>query len=471
MSKMTFHTLSGVVFFAAMCWHGMCQAQAMSVQPKIWEASVEAKVVGPMAGAVTMRSARIWAQLPSLPSAGRVPVRMVYQALDAAGQPTGMAQETQAVLLSSDRNSHIWTVEQLQPGTRYQYKLVWGKGRQQKTSPPYSFKTESLWQWRTDPPALRILASSCAYTNDEQEDRPGRPYGQSNVIYESMASRQPDVTLWMGDNVYLREPDFDDRAAMAQRYDKWRALPELQALLQTGRHLATWDDHDYGVNDSNASNPFKATALALFQQYWANPSYGLPDLPGVFTQHRSSDVEFFMLDDRWYRDSDKLIDEDKQLYGAAQLRWLKNALLSSTATWKLVVTAGQVLNLNNRYEGWNRFEKESQQFLSWLDKQKVPGVMLMSGDRHFSVLLKQERSGTYPLYELTCSPSTAGAYQNPEEDLKDNQRIVPGSVVTQSNFCELEVTGKRGQRTLNITMADRQGQKLFEKKITEQELR
>lgn len=471
MRKMSFQAWSGVVACAALGWHGAGQAQPLSVPSTVLEASAAAKVVGPMAGAVTMRSARIWAQLSGLPRAGRVPVRMVYQALDAASQPTGMAQETEAVWLAAERNNHIWLLEQLQPGTRYQYKLVWGKGRQQKTSSSYSFKTEALWQWRTDPPAVRILASSCAYTNDEQEDRPGRPYGQSNVIYESMASRQPDVTLWMGDNVYFRETDFDDRAAMAQRYDKWRALPELQALLQTGRHLATWDDHDYGINDSNASNPFKTTALALFQQYWANPSYGLPDVPGIFTQHRSSDVEFFMLDDRWYRDSDSLIDEDKQLYGAAQLRWLKNALLSSTATWKLVVTAGQVLNLSNRYEGWNRFEKESQQFLEWLDKQRVPGVLLMSGDRHFSVMLKQERIGTYPLYELTCSPSTASAYQSPDKEVQDNARIVPGSVITQSNFCELEVTGKRGQRTLNITMADRKGQKLFEKKITEQELR
>jgi alkaline phosphatase D len=101
-----------------------------------------------------------------------------------------------------------------------------------------------LWQWCKGPPDIRVLASSCAYTNEAQDDRPGKPYGQGNQIFQTMAKQKPNFTLWLGDNIYLREPDFGDANAMARRYDKWRSLPELQELLQTGSHLAIWDDYN-----------------------------------------------------------------------------------------------------------------------------------------------------------------------------------------------------------------------------------
>jgi hypothetical protein len=33
--------------------------------------------------------------------------------------------------------------------------------------------------------------------------------------------------------------------------------------------------------------------VALSHTYWANPSYGLPDTPGVFTKVSFNDVDFF----------------------------------------------------------------------------------------------------------------------------------------------------------------------------------
>ena len=39
------------------------------------------------------------------------------------------------------------------------------------------FHTQPLWEWRSDPPAFRVVAGSCAYINDAAYDRPGKPYG------------------------------------------------------------------------------------------------------------------------------------------------------------------------------------------------------------------------------------------------------------------------------------------------------
>ncbi len=431
------------------------------------------EINGPLAGSITMKSAKIWVQIPMIRQTpnDQFQTFLEYEEVNNGGKLNPQLKNTKTVTLDAEKNHFIWDLSRLEPQTQYQYRVVAKKGTQVFRSKTFTFQTETLWQWRKDPPNIKVLASSCAYTNDTAEDRPGKPYGQGNAIFNSMANLKPDVTLWMGDNIYLRETDFDNPKAMAARYDKWRSVPELQSLMQTGSHLATWDDHDYGANDSNSSNPFKQVSLDLFKQYWPNPSFGVPELPGVFTQYKSSDVEFFVLDDRWYRDGDHLLDDTKQMLGAGQVRWLKNALLSSTATWKLIITGSQVLNLNNKYEGWHHFVKESNEFQEWLEKQKVPGVILLSGDRHFSVLLKKERTNTYPLYELTCSPSTAGAYTSASKETQNNLQVVKDSLVTTNNFCDLEFSGKRGDRKMLIQIKDQLGKSLFTTSIAESELK
>ena len=86
--------------------------------------------------------------------------------------------------------------------------------------------------------------------------------------------------VWMGDNLYFQAADELDPQSMASRYRRQRSFAPLQALLTATSHVATWDDHDYGPNDANASYTMKGESLALFRRYWANPSYGLPDVDG-----------------------------------------------------------------------------------------------------------------------------------------------------------------------------------------------
>lgn len=425
-----------------------------------------------MVGAVTPRSARVWAQLEGVPGNRPAEVWLEYWADRDPNATAAPRKRTDKVMTHAALH---WTVhlplDRLEPGTRYQYKVLWKTAAGQGASASATLKTDSHWQFRTDPPALRILAGSCAYTNDPQDDRPGAPYGRSTKIFQSMAERQPDLTLWMGDNIYFLEPDFGDETAMSSRYDKWRALTDMQALLRQGSHAAIWDDHDYGPNNSNGAYVHKDKSLKLFQRYWNNPSYGVPGLPGVFTSQVMGDAEFFLIDNRWYRDSDLLIDEDKRMLGSEQLRWLKNSLLASTATWKFIVSGSQILNLNNQFEGWNRFPRESQEFLDWLERQRVPGVVFLSGDRHFSAMLKVDRPSTYPLYELTCSPLTSGPYENPSRDVVNNPRLIAGSAVTRNSFCELELTGARGSRKLAISIRNGNGEPQWQRDIQEAELR
>ena len=242
-----------------------------------------------------------------------------------------------------------------------------------------------------------------------------RTYGGGYEIFDAIAAKKPDLMVWLGDNLYFQPPDEFDPASMAARYRRQRSQP-LQTLLTATSHLAIWDDHDFGPNDADMSYVMKGDALALFRRYWANPSFGLPEIPGVFGYARFGDVDLFLLDDRYYRSANLLIDgPDKTMFGAAQLAWLRNALASSNAADQAGRQRHAVLEPHQSFRGWHHFSVEQKAFADWLIAQRVDGLIFVSGDRHFTELLKVARAGAYPLYEFTSSPLTSGTFDPPGE--------------------------------------------------------
>ncbi len=422
--------------------------------PAAYAAEVAA---GPMVGVTAMRSARIWFQTAK-PGSARVEY---WPASRPESAPKARLRSDALTLQSSRQNAVTVTLNRLKPGTRYAYRvLVNGKA----ASPVLNFATQALWQWRTDPPDFRVVTGSCAYVNQPEYDRPGKPYGGGDEIFARMAAARPDLTVWLGDNVYLREADFDSPWGMAARYAHGRQHPPLQALLRTGSHAAIWDDHDFGPNDSNASFTFKDTALELFKTYWPNPSFGLADLKGVFTVVRQGDADFFLVDGRWYRDADMDKSGVKAMFGAAQMRWLKNALLNSTANFKIVTSGSQMLDAQSPYESWSNFTEERQGFIDWLTANKVNGVMFLSGDRHHTEMLQWPRSGSYTLHELTCSPLTAGPRDISKTPATPGQ--VPGTLVGERNFCTMDFSGPRTNRTLVIRSVATDGRELWKHSLS-----
>jgi alkaline phosphatase D len=420
-------------------------------------ANAEKLTAGPMAGPSAMRSVTVWMQSDSSAKA-----RLEYWT-DKAPHKNSPSIELKP---QDDFAGHITLVD-LVPGTKYQYRVL--LNNKPVDGRVYQLATQTLWQWRTDPPSSKVLLGSCAYINEGIFDRPNNSYGGGYEIFESMAAAKPDLTIWMGDNVYFREVDYDSPSGMSYRYRHDRALPQLQTLLNTGAHAAIWDDHDYGPNDSNSSFVLKADSLALFKRYWANPSYGLPDAQGVFTVVHHNDADFFMLDDRWYRDGDRAPESEiKGLFGERQLNWLKDALLSSTANFKIIVAGGQMLNEQNRWEGWLNFITERRKFLDWLAVNKVDGVMFASGDRHQTELFRMQRTDNYPLYELTCSPLTAGTHNLDNE--QNNPMRVAGTLVGEKNFCSMEFSGTYQDRQMMVRSYGTKGEVLWERKISKQEI-
>lgn len=413
---------------------------------------------GPMVGATAMRQANVWMQ-----ATGKGTARIEYWALD---QPRNIRRSATVRLL--DETDHVaqFSLSLLEPGKTYGYRVMINN-REQKVAQHLTFKSQALWQWRTDAPDWKMAFGSCVFTNEEKYDRPGRPYGgapEAKYIFTAMAKQQPDLTLWGGDYLYHREVDEDSVEGLRYRWRYDRGTPEQQVLLRTGSHISIWDDHEYGPNDSNSSYRFKGEALTLFKRYWANASYGLPETPGIFGVHRINDAEIFMLDNRYYRDSDELQNVDKSKLGKAQMRWLKNALLASVSPIKIIAAGSKITNEVNRWESWLRFPQERADLLKFLSDHKINGVILLTGDRHFTELLKTDRPDTYPLHELTCSPMLSGVSSNLDAE-RANKQVVAGTFVAQRNFCTLDFSGSRATRKVTMRSFSTTGEKLWEHEI------
>ncbi|HQY47453.1 MAG TPA: alkaline phosphatase D family protein, partial [Usitatibacteraceae bacterium] len=257
--------------------------------------------------------------------------------------------------------------------------------------------------------------------------------------------------------------DFSSAELMRERYREVRAKPFLQKLLAATHHYAIWDDHDYGPNNADRHFPLKGESLRLFRSYWPNPDSGAAGVPGTSARFRQEDVDFFLLDGRFHRDAEKApADPAKAMFGAAQVRWLKEGLERSSAAFKVVASGSQLLsqNANGVTSGWHSYEGERRPFLEWLAASRIPGVILLSGDRHNTQVFRLDREGAAPVFEYSCSPLTSKLAALSAAE-RENPRLVAALAVERRNFGTLEFSREGERRRALARCFDTRGNALW----------
>ena len=410
---------------------------------------------GPMLGYTDYREQAIWLQTD-----GEASVELVYWTKE---DPSFYFNG--GVIKTSKENAFIaqFICDSVQAGKEYFYKILIDS-KEAKFDYPLEFKIEDYWWWRTDPPSFKIALGSCAYINDTDSDRPGKPYGQSNVIFESIAQKNPDLMLWLGDNLYFREMDWFSRTGMIDRYSKTRALPEMQKLLAKCPNYAIWDDHDFGPNNSDRSFRNKKDALDAFKMFWPNPSYGFDEIPGCMTSFQYSGIDFILLDNRYHRTPNERVGNDKTLLGKEQLEWLIDKLAASKSKYKIVAMGGQFLNPTKKYETYaNLAPQEREYILEQIEVNNIKGVIFLSGDRHHTELSHLKDWGMPQVYDFTVSPLTSGTHNGCGEG---NFYQVPETCVDVNNFAIMEFTGSLKDRKLKLIVYDKDGIEIWSKEIS-----
>lgn len=413
-------------------------------------ASAQSLISGPMAGHTTMRSTTIWAQFDEA-------CLIALQCHDESGELVAESKAEAATV----ETAYSVKIElfNLEPGKTYRYRLL-VDGALVESDREFTFQTQPLWQFRTDPPTIKLVLGSCAYINEPAYDRPGKPYGGGYEIFESMANASPDLTLWLGDYIYLKEVDWTSYQGYLHRYTHARSIPEMQALLQIGAHYAIWDDHDFGPNDANGAWIHKDWALNAFQTFWANPTFGTPEIQGITTAFQYGDIDFFLLDNRYHRTSDDLQVGEKAILGKAQIEWLVQALKYSRAPFKMVAVGGQVLNDAAMYENHAVYGEERTYLLQRIEEENIRGVVFLTGDRHHTELSKMTFEDGREIYDLTVSPLTSGVHANSEEV---NNFQVDNTMVAERNYAVITFSGARKDRSMKIAIFDSKGALLWDR--------
>jgi alkaline phosphatase D len=412
---------------------------------------------GPMLGYSDFREVLIWVQTTE-----EAEVSIAYT--DKNGQKTFTQPH-----LTKEEDYFIAKIypKPLEYGETYTYEILINN---QTIDFDYDleFETLELWQYRTDPPDFSFALGSCFYANEAKDDRPGKPYGAHYEIFNSILEKDPDFMVWLGDNVYLRTPDFLTETGLNHRYKHTRSTKELQPLLASVHHYATWDDHDYGPNNSDKTYANKKITENLFNRYWGNLNTNVVGNGGITSHFLWHDVEFFMMDNRYHRDSNELKDENKAYFGKEQLDWLINALASSKATFKIVVSGGQIVSDYKMYENYANYPGERQQLFDLLDQHRIEGVLFLSGDRHHTEVSRMERKGAYPLIDFTCSSLTSGTHEPRDEA---NTFRLKDKTFFDRNFGVINVSGERKNRQLVLSIYDTDGKKVWDYKIKASDLR
>ncbi|HUT09919.1 MAG TPA: alkaline phosphatase D family protein [Thermoguttaceae bacterium] len=354
---------------------------------KLLAAHAEKLIHGPMLGCVTDRSAKFWVR-----TAEEVSVQVLLRHPGDLSDPIKSA----TVFTEAERDfTAVAEVERLQPDTVYYYDVLL-KGKSQLGSQFPSFRT---FPPQGEPARFQVgFGGGAGYTPKHEG------------MWNTVASHDLTAFLLLGDNVYIDNPTRPD----VQHYTYYRrqSRPEYRRFVASTPVFAIWDDHDFGVNDcvygSKIDEPaWKPEVWRVFRDNWNNPAYGGGERqPGCWFRFSIGQVDFFMLDCRFYRDSPNL--ENPSMLGRAQKAWLFKELERSEATFKVLASSVPwVLEAKgDSLDTWRGFQAERQEIFSFLAKEKIDGVILLSADRHRSDLWRIEREGAYPLYEFESSRLT-----------------------------------------------------------------
>jgi alkaline phosphatase D len=342
---------------------------------------------GPMVGDVTPQSAKLWLKTSNAAATGiRVSLREDLSDARTVNGP--------ATVEAADFTATI-TLDGLAPGTRYYYTPLID-GREALVRPLPSFVTPLA---EGSAGKHRIALGSCV----------GRRGHHAAAAFGEMAARRHcDVLLMLGDNHYA---DTTDPAKLRDYYHMQRTVDGFASVIRHTPTYAIWDDHDYGPNNSDGTEDGKATSLRVFSQWWANPAAGEPENPGCYYRFVRGDLEFFMLDDRYYRTPNKAKDDGhKTMLGTRQLQWLKDGLSASTAKFK-IIAAGSEWQTRTQADGWASFARDRQEIFDHV--RSMENVVFVSGDRHFTA--GYQIQGRF--VEFTSGPigsNNATLLENPE---------------------------------------------------------
>ena len=285
--------------------------------------------------------------------------------------------------------------------------------------------------------------------------------------YASMLGSEPDLFVNLGDAIYADQPvvaevPLDDgrvwrsltdpaKSKPAETVDEFRGNyrynlqdAHMRRFNAAVPQLTVWDDHEVRDNwfperrqDDDKRYSIKSVALLAAHARRACMEYTPLPIDGVdperlYRSVRYGPVEVFLLDLRSYRGSNSesrqpVMSEATAHMGAAQLTWLKRALIASTARWKVMASSlpiGVVVrDFPSHFEAVANGdagpplgrELEIADLLRFIRDEQIDNVVWITGDVHYAAAHHYDPARARftefdPFWEFVAGPLHAGTF-------------------------------------------------------------
>ena len=311
----------------------------------------------------------------------------------------------------------------LAPATRYTYRIVAGG------------ETVS-GEFVTAPSAADPRAVKFLWSGDLGGGGFCRRIDGGYPIFVPMAKAKPDFFLFVGDTIYADVP-CDKPGTVPGAAFAATTLPEFHAKHRYNREddgvqrffratsvYAIWDDHEVRNDFSGPTEPLMPVGRQAFLDYW--PIAPPPDDPTrLYRRVRWGQLaEIFVLDARQYRSPNTARDgPDKTMLGAEQRRWIIDAVATSSAVWKIVVSSIPLsvpVGRPERHDSWSNasvfglpepngtgFAVERDAILKAFRDRGVRNLIFLAADVHLAEVIRHEPVSGFAFHELIAGPLSA----------------------------------------------------------------
>lgn len=334
-------------------------------------------------------------------------------------------------------------------------------------------------------PLSRIAFGSCA-----KQDQP-------QPIWEAIVETQPQLFVFLGDNIY---GDSEDMDVLRAKYALLGNQPGFRRLKQVCPVVGTWDDHDFGANDAGAEYPKKLESQQVFLDFFGVPK----DDPrrhqeGVYSARvygpPGRRVQLILLDARYFRSPLKKgfqpgepgdgrrgiyapnTDPDATVLGESQWRWLADQL-KVPAELRIIGSGVQVVADEHGSEMWGNFPRERQRLLRLIRETRADGVVIISGDRHLAEISRlsadRPEGPGYPLFDVTSSSLNAPSGNMTKAGVRFANEINSyrvGLTYFDVNFGSIQIDWSQPDPIVRLQVRDEKGGVVMQQRLALSDLR
>lgn len=280
-------------------------------------------------------------------------------------------------LSTQDRSWSIiqWTAESLAAEMEYEYTIQLTGSDEVTTG---KFRTFPKGQG-----SYKVVFGSCQETASE------------SPIFQVMKNENPLFFLQTGD-LHYENIGADCDQKFEETYTRVFLSNAQRALFQSTAFVYMWDDHDFGPNNTDATNPCRTTSIRYYDSFLPHYPFAIQDSTGPIS-HRfdAGRITYVISDLRSQKNKPVYEDCTRKKTGTnfgseAHLQWFFQTLLEAKKKGHVVAWMTGFAWINapggpnykcNETDNWGGYPEERKRIANFIKENQIP-VFILSGDAH-----------------------------------------------------------------------------------------